>query len=333
MRRFLSLAQVVLLSGTIAPAGHAQTSCGMPQSFNDPHPVLHDSDKSLFWVRPLQVDADGAPNAYHRDDPHGNKGLAIEYIGNGMTIERDGKPMPFELKEEENSEWLGVYHDIVRNGWTAPAGHSVDIYGFARDRRGRVCVGQGGQLISATSLTLNARAGHCNQKRYVNALEFPGIVVPNRRANELRLKNRDSEVAPSFAQHRVQRGDLAVVYHPETKRWSGALLYDTGPRHLLGEGSIRLVMNLRGMSQAPVSALETNSLGIVETFTILFPGSMADLGPKKTWTPEKIQRAAAERFRVWGGGSVDKALERLFACADEYKASAQPEPRADDPVK
>ena len=333
MRRIFLLAQVVLLSGPLVPLGYAQTPCGMPQGFSDPHPVLRDRDKSLFWVRPLQVDADGAPNAYHRDDPHGSKGLAIEYIGNGMTIERHGKPMNFELKEEENSEWLGIYQMIVRNDWTAPPGYSVDIYGFARDRKGRVCVGHSGQLVSATSLSLNERAGPCNQKRYVNALKFPGIVVPNRQGKEQRLKNRDPEVAPPFAQHRVSRGDLAVVYHPETRRWSGALLYDTGPRHLLGEGSIRLVMNLRGMSQAPVSALETNSLGIVETYTVVFPGSVADLGPKKTWTPEKIERAAGERFRAWGDGSVEKALERLFACADEYKANAKPEPRTEDALK
>ncbi|CAN0433675.1 unnamed protein product, partial [Phaeothamnion confervicola] len=92
---------------------------------------MHDGSKSLFWVRPLQVDADGAPNAYHRDDPHGNKGLAIEYAGNGMTISRNGEPMEFKLREEDNAEWLGIYRRIAENGWKAPAGYDVDIYGFA----------------------------------------------------------------------------------------------------------------------------------------------------------------------------------------------------------
>src|SRR5215470_5201699 len=112
--------------------GVAQTSCMLPESFGDPHRVIHDAE-SLVWVRPLNVDADGAPNAYHRDDPHGRKGLAIEYLGNGMSISRNGEEIPFEPEERDNAEWLEAYRKIVRNGWEAPPGYELDIYGFARD--------------------------------------------------------------------------------------------------------------------------------------------------------------------------------------------------------
>ena len=53
----------------VGTEGIAQTSCMMPESFSDPHRVIHDA-QSLVWVRPLNVDADGAPNAYHRDRSH-----------------------------------------------------------------------------------------------------------------------------------------------------------------------------------------------------------------------------------------------------------------------
>jgi hypothetical protein len=312
------------MSGTLAlnPAAHvrSQVSCPASKSFADPHLVLEDGAKALLWVRPLQVDADGAPNAYHRDDPHGSKGLAIEYLGNGMTIERDGKPIPFELNEADNADWLTAYSAIVRNGWKAPPGYSVDIYGFARDRAGKVCVGPDGRLTSATSLVLQRRRPPCDQQRYVDALTFPGIVVPNRARHEKPVPRADPEVAPPFAQRGVRRGDLAVVYNPETGLWSGALLYDTGPRHLLGEGSIRLVMNLRGLRETPTSAVATNAIGIVETFTVFFPGSAADLGPARMWSLEKVEQAAAARFQAWGGGSVEGALQRLLACATEYKS-------------
>ncbi|MCC6890819.1 MAG: hypothetical protein IT536_20015 [Hyphomicrobiales bacterium] len=291
----------------------------LPQTFNDPHRVMHD-DRSLFWVRPLEVDADGAPNAYHRDDPHGRRGLAIEYIGNGMTIYRDGKPMPFQLNEKDNSEWLSVYRKIVANGWRAPPGYSVDIYGFARDQSGAICMSESGRLISATSLTFEHHQNRCSQRRYVDARKFPGIVVPNRAANERSIENRDPEVAPPFAERGVTRGDLAVVYNPATGVWKGALLYDTGPRHLLGEGSLRLVMNLRGQRQVPTTAIHLNSLGIVETFSLTFPGSVADLGPSTTWTPETVEQKAGERFKAWGGGSFTAALQRLFQCARDYKS-------------
>jgi hypothetical protein len=297
----------------------AQNACTLPQSFNDPHPVMHD-DRSLFWVRPLQVDADGSPNAYHRDDPHGKRGLAIEYVGNGMTIYRDGEPMTFELDEKNNAEWLSVYRKTVANGWKAPSGYSVDIYGFARDHTGAVCVTDGGRLVSSTSLQLNPNLHPCNQRRYIDARKFPGFVVPNRVSDERAVENAtDAEVAPPFSERGVGRGDLAVVYNPDTGLWKGALLYDTGPRHLLGEGSLRLVMNLRGLREVPKTAVKLNSLGIVETFSVTFPGSVADLGPSSTWTPGKIEAAAATRFKAWGGGSFTGALQRMFACAQRYK--------------
>jgi hypothetical protein len=275
----------------------------------------------------LQVDADGAPNAYHRDDPHGKKGLAIEYLGNGMTISRGGEPIPFEPDEQNNSDWLAAYKTIVENGWEAPPEYSVDIYGFARDEDGKVCVTKKGRLISSTSLTINPQARPCDPKRYIDALKFPGIVVPNGAPDDRSSDDEaNSEVAPQFAGRGVGLGDLAVVYNPETNVWKGAFLYDTGPRHLLGEGSLRLVMNLRGQKRRPTSALETNSLGLVETFTVLFPGSVTDLGPKRTWTPQKIERAAAKRFMEWGGGTVKDALKRLSDCAQEYKTALTPSP-------
>jgi hypothetical protein len=318
MKHALPLAFGLALGLVPSAVGFAQDSCMMPQSFNDPHPVIRDG-KSLLWVRPLQVDADGAANAYHRDDPHGNKGLAIEYIGNGMTIFRDGEPMPFELEEANNTDWLSVYKEIARNGWQAPPGYSVDIYGFARHENGKICVTRTGQLISSTSLHLNPNARQCSPARYLDARKFPGIVVPNSGPDDRIVAGADPVVAAPFSEHGVARGDLAVVYNPETGLWKGAVLYDTGPRHLLGEGSLRLVMNLRGLKRVPTSAVETNSLGIVETFTVLFPRSAADLGPRRTWTPRKIEQAAARRFKQWGGGTVQGARDRLHACAQDYK--------------
>jgi hypothetical protein len=163
----------------------------------------------------------------------------------------------------------------------------------------------------------------CNQRKYVDARKFPGFVVPNRTDDERIVENTDPQVAPPFSERGLSRGDLAVVYNPDTGLWKGAMLYDTGPRHLLGEGSLRLVMNLRGLQQVPRTAVKLNSLGIVETFSVTFPGSAADLGPSSTWTPEKVEQAAAARFKAWGGGSLTGALERMFACAKVYKSQLQ----------
>jgi hypothetical protein len=322
LKSSLRFTAVVMGSLASVTQGFAQNSCMLQQKFNDPHAVIHD-DRSMFWVRPLQVDADGSPNAYHRDDPHGKRGLAIEYVGNGMTIYKNGEPMTFELDEKDNTEWLSVYRKIVANGWRAPAGYSVDIYGFARDARGAVCVTDNGRLVSSTSLMFDPNMHPCNQRKYVDARKFPGFVVPNRTDDERIVENGDPQVAPPFSERGLSRGDLAVVYNPDTGLWKGALLYDTGPRHLLGEGSLRLVMNLRGLQQVPRTAVKLNSLGIIETFSVTFPGSAADLGQSSTWTPEKVEQAAAARFKAWGGGSLTGALERMFACAKVYKSQLQ----------
>ena len=302
----------------------AQDGCVMTASFNDPHPVMVDPSKSLFWVRPMEVDADGARNAYHRDDPHGNKGLAIEYMGNGMTIRRDGKPLEFVAEEESNSEWLKAYRRIVENGWKAPPGWEIDIYGLARDKNQNVCVMKSGRLVSPTSLVQNPAAPLCDPKRYVDALKLPGIVVPNRDdETEKPVAGVDQEVAPPFASRGVWRGDLAVAYNPETKIWKGAFIYDTGPRELLGEGSVRLVLDLQGERALPTSGRETNALGIAETHVVVFPGTAGLLGNGRTWNRSKIQTLAEEQFKRWGGGTIPGALEKLGGCAAEYKAKFQ----------
>ena len=310
-----------VLAGTSA-SGASPDACGLPLTFSDPHPVIHDH-ASLVWVRSLQVDADGASRAYHRDDPYASKGLAIEYLGNGMTITQQGEPIPFLLDQKPNPRWLEAYRKIVRSNWAAPQGYSVQIYGFAVSEAGSVCVSDSGRLTSSTSLTLNPHAPVCHQNRYVDALTYTGIVVPNRAPEEPIASNVDPEVAPPFAVRGVNRGDLAVVYNPETGLWQGAFIYDTGPRQLLGEGSIRLITELRGKAQLPTSGLETNSIALAETYTVLFPGSVAALGPKSSWTPAKIKRVAAEHFAKWGGGTLEGALHRLHSCANAYKARTQ----------
>ena len=317
LMRFL-MAFIAMIGSSMISA-RAQVACPMPGSFDDPYPVMHEGSKSMFWTRPLEVDADGIRNAYHRDDPHGSKGLAIEYIGNGMTISRDGKPLEFNFKEEDNAEWLNAYRTIVANGWKAPTGWDVDIYGFARDEKDRICVKDDGRLISVTSLVRYPGARYCNPNRYVDALKLPGIVVPNRADQEKPVAGADQEVAPPFANRGVSRGDLAIVYNPETRIWKGAFIYDTGPRHLLGEGSLRLVLDLRDEQHVPTSAVETNALGIEETHVLLFPGTAKKLGPGRSWTQERIQTLAAEQFKRWGGGTITAALEKLLACADSYK--------------
>jgi Fungal chitosanase of glycosyl hydrolase group 75 len=299
----------------------ARESCEAWGGFDDPHPVMFEPrSRALFWVRPLEVDADGARNAYHRDDPHGSKGLAIEYIGNGMTISRDGEALTFNNKEEDNSAWLDAYRMIVNNGWKAPRGWDVDIYGFAHDRNGKVCVKPDGRLISSTSLVQHRLARYCNPKRYVDALRIPGIVVPNRSEQERPVRKGDHQIAPPFARHGVSRGDLAMIYNPETKIWRGAIIYDTGPRDLLGEGSLRLVLDLKGDRRIPKSAVETNALGIDETNVVLFPGTAKRLGPGSSWTNDKVHTLATRLFREWGGGTEAQAVDKLLACASEYKS-------------
>lgn len=311
---------MALIGVCTAVAGCARVdTCSMWGSFNDPYLVLQEGARSLFWVAPMHVDADGAPNAYHRDDPHGSKGLAIEHIGYGMRITKNGKWVPFNPNEQKNGPWLDAYQRIVDNDWKAPKGYSVSIYGFAKNGKGEVCVDSEGRLVSTTSLLLRQQGSVCDQSRYVDAVQFPGVVVPSRASNEDTGPNADLAVAPPFAVRGVKRGDLVIAYHPRTARWRGAFVHDTGPRRKLGEGSVRLIMNLTGKTEPPASAAVTNSMALGEVYYVLFPGTVGDLGDERNWTPRKIEEAARARFKEWGGGSTFGALARLLACARRYK--------------
>jgi|SoiMethySBSTD1v2_1073268.scaffolds.fasta_scaffold3046429_1 hypothetical protein len=101
MKRIAYLLSLAALGMTGSDA--AAVECGMPNSFDDPKLVLTDGTRALFWVRPMEVNVDGAPNAYHRDDPHGNKGKAIEFMGNGMTIKRGRRPSNSSLRSSTTS--------------------------------------------------------------------------------------------------------------------------------------------------------------------------------------------------------------------------------------
>jgi hypothetical protein len=328
MRSFIGAVALGIHMLVGIPSTDAATLCDMGDSFSDPKLVLHDGKSSLFWVRPIAVNVDGAPNAYHRDDPHGNRGLAIEYIGYGMKIfkfkDEEGKEkekIPFVTKESDNASWLAIYRQIVANNWVAPKGYSFSVFGFEKDDAGQVCHGgpkEDGKLVSSTALVIKSGADACDQSGYVDALRFPGIVIPKRDDEESKTDGTDGGIAPPFAKLGTRRGDLAVAYNPKTKRWRGAFVFDTGPRQKLGEGSVRLIMNLTGAA-APTTAEASNSMGIKESYVVLFPGSVADLGDRKNWTPELVEKMAMARFKAWGGGTIKGALSRLQSCAADYK--------------
>jgi hypothetical protein len=298
----------------------AATSCSMPYRFTDPKLALEAKGNSLFWVRPLQVNIDGAPNAYNQNDPHGKKGLAIEYIGYGMRILNNGNKIPFKTDEKKNRPWLVGYEILRANRWKASGGYSADIFGFlTSDSNGKKCKpGPKGELVSTTSLTLKKTNDECDQGNYLDATLFPGIVLPRRAKGEKAAPKTDRAIAPPFAVRGARLGDLAIVYSTKSDTWKGALVFDTGPRKDLGEGSVALIVNLTGQPQ-PTTAEMTNKMAIAETYVVLFPGSVEDIGDKKDWTPKLIEDAAASRFMKWGNGSLDAAKQRLLACAKEYK--------------
>jgi hypothetical protein len=159
----------------------------------------------------------------------------------------------------------------------------------------------------------------CDQSRYVNSLDFPGIVLPKRAKNEKDKDGKKPPIAPPFANRGVKLGDVAIAFNPKNGLAKGAFVFDTGPRRNLGEGSVRLLADLKNEA-LPSTAAQSNGMGLGDTFVVLFPASVSELGSKDTWTPAKVREVAERKFLEFGNGSRDNAVARLKACAAAYKS-------------
>lgn len=233
--------------------------------------VWKDKNAVVFTTRKLEVDVDGAPNAYGPDD----KG--IDYICNGAVAYDEAAKKCIFSDDDENWQVLckKAFAQAKKEKWAGPT--KMCTFGFkatggAVDDRGRVIGGvpviQGkkdpkpGYYVTLTSLKkpeTNAIKGDV-QARQIDAGAIPFFVLP-----------------PDVAEvGEIGLGDIAAVWYPPSKVAVFAVYGDGGPAGKLGEASAKLHEMLGNKVYAIKDGVKRAVGGIEEGVTfVVFPGSAA----------------------------------------------------------
>jgi hypothetical protein len=226
--------------------------------------------KAPFFVRSrLAIDADGAPDAYHP----------------GYSCEPK-KVMKFKTKAHPEWGCVPTHDSYAGQDWLQNAGDPKGFYGIVYRDAGRtqLCVqGKGdpreGFYVSSTALMDKAKRAKnpCDPTAYVDSNTIPFVSLPR----EL------------FEKKLIALGDFAYVYDLKSKKGTGAIVGDVGPRGKIGEASIAVAKALGASGVVK----HGGGIGADQVVYLLFPRS-GDGQPRDAAT---IEREAARLLEAWGG--------------------------------
>jgi len=247
-------------------------------------------DSAVGFTAPrFHVDADGAPDSYRVDD----RGLS--YLCDGSVGIVNGKAV-----NPPAPNWNRICLDAWRAARASGDYGRLRIFGMLTGPGNVPAVQQPGDplpglaYISTTTLAV-PDAPRGTQRRYVNSRTVPFYVLPSR-----------------FAQASgIRLGAVAAVYRHRNRALAFAVYADAGPGGQLGEGSIRLHLDLGNDPIIDRSGTPRAKRSISDRVSVIaFPGVNA---PATIDTPawlETIRSRAEAAFRKWGGE------DRLRACAE-----------------
>jgi hypothetical protein len=222
----------------------------------------------LFQTR-LRVNTDGSPLSYHPDDLRG-RDKALNNICNAIAVRKVGSDANLCLTAF--AQGIRVFEQFRDASYKAvPDGFQItwaNVLATKKDQgRDMPCVFSSGPFqgyfgsLTALKNGLTGDKGECDVNDQVNPMDVPGLVLVG-----------GTSAVREFG---ARVGDLLVAFNPATMRVSSAIINDTGPRDNLGEGSVRLNMNLLGVTMPPRSKAETFKLSIETTQVLvaIIPGS------------------------------------------------------------
>jgi hypothetical protein len=255
------------------------------------------NEKPLVFVSPLKVNTDGTRISYKVDDPRAKNG-AINDIRNAY---RDPSRPISDFEAIAKADWLPI-----NQVWRVL---SPDI--IERDNRpghdGRPCIDANNYLVSMTADSSvaggAARAGDCDQSKWIDALTVPAIVLPQQ------IKTHPSEFLQKGA---LTRSVAVAITLAEPQRIAFGIVGDLGPVNKLGEASVAMNRTLNGLADADnpknaSDAIKRFQVGL--SIVWVLPGKENRLPyPVNADTVAAFARA---RFDAWGGA------DRLRACLAE----------------
>jgi hypothetical protein len=278
------LLKLTLLALTAVPPPILAQNCGNPPGPGVPWTV---GDAVLFASSKLNVDADGAPNSYLLD------GKGLSYTCDGVVALENGKRItpksnPADWQQKCNAAWALARERSDYGG--------VAIFGFQTDSNNRPLVQAEGDplpgkaYISSTSVRIPGMPDG-TQRRYVDALKIPYLVLPS-----------------SFtSKYKVKPGSVAVVYRKKTDAHAFAVFADSGD---LGEASVKLHQDLGSKPIVQIAGVDRAKSRIEDAVLVaVFPGNIAPpMADAVAWTA-RIKQEGEAALQSFGG------IERIRACA------------------
>lgn len=268
----------ILVSACSKPATHG--SCKLVGEY-DGRAVYKEADGVVSFVANVDVNTDGALKSYHPNDP-GNYDsgkldtrLALNTVCNGLNILKADGTVLYGPGQCRNV--LREYARLRPLGWRDAAGISVKWFGIAATSPRAPCIdAPSGFFVSQTARPLDGALPTCDPARWPDALLLSSIVLPYDQS----VKNAG-----------VRLGDVALVREPGGKM-TGALFMDTNNKRL-GEASVKVAKDLRGIAADPNGYRETLKLKLPKAEYFVFPGTAAQVGKLTNASEPQIQKAAA----------------------------------------
>jgi hypothetical protein len=308
--RFIS----AMLFGLIISGSASADDCGMQIAFHRPDgnqtiAVWRDSSASrqtsLLFRNALQVNTDGTRESYSIDDFWGAD-YALNNLCNAMSDNCSG------LTSQQKYDRRVMTQQALAAAWP-PAkltATKIDPAVIAFEN-GHPCpeladhVGNKEEyfLVSETTLAKPVISNACDPNNYLDAATVPALVLPERT-----VKQSPTE----FEVLNARVGDLVVAITPNSLTPVYAVVGDLGPPTKLGEGSIALNGELKGISRRPANYIDVKKNWVVaDAIVLIFPGTRK-VSPYLT--TDRIDTDAAASFLRWGGGTLNSAMARLKAC-------------------
>jgi Papain-like cysteine protease AvrRpt2 len=246
----------------------------------------------VFYKGHFQVDADGAPNAYHPK----NIDAALDYLGNAG---HDAGKVQKKVYNKTTKKWEGAIDPDTKEPIMKEI--SRDWYGVVTDtgkRSGKPIVNSAtGYHVSPTSLKYDDVTDRTDPAMYVNSAEIP-YIAPS------------SVVYHGFP---MWYGDFGLIYDTVTKKQTFAIVADGAPAHGRGEGSIKAYDNLGLYPEGHAKNAKGVGIGSSRFLYVIFAHTVPGKdGHTKRLSNAEIQAKGAELLAKHGGQDlIDQLLKMV----------------------
>jgi hypothetical protein len=243
---------------------------------------------AFLYVAGMEIDVDGAPNAYGPPEKPG-----LDFLGNASSNYKDWK----------QGEWRGI---VAGPNGTGPSDVKGDKAFVQKDGIHK------GFFVSQTSLHDQTVKDLLDPARYVDATKVPYLALPLARPPK-----KSKHGVTYFEELGLRLGDYGFAVNSANGRSSSAIFADSKHLPKLGECSAALADAL-GVPADPKGGYKRKhgdksaiaagaSSGIIY---LVFPSSGAGQG--RIPSLQEIQGKGKELFDNWGG------MERLIDCFPEW---------------